>query len=308
MTTTKVAVVQTGSIPNDVEATKRKAVQLIHQAAETGAKLAVFPEAFLGGYPKGNPFGSPVGRRTDKGRDDFRDYSEQAFSLEEDLREIKEACAETGLFVITGIIEKSGGTLYCSTVMIDETGNQVGLHRKLMPTAAERLIWGFGDGSTIGAVETPAGRAGSVICWENYMPLLRQAMYSQGIDLYCASTVDDRDQWQSTMQHIALEGRCFVLSSCQFITKDAYANADELDLDPANGDVAIRGGSVIISPLGEILAGPVYGEETILTAEVDLSERTRGHLDFDTTGHYSGSSIFHLEVDTRPKEVVSFLK
>jgi nitrilase len=175
-----------------------------------------------------------------------------------------------------------------------------------MPTAAERLVWGFGDGSTIATVESPHGRFAATICWENYMPQLRQAMYAQGIELWCAPTVDDRDTWQASMQHIAYEGRCFVLSACQYFTR-----ADcPVDYDPVQGNdpdtVLIRGGSVIVSPLGEVLAGPVYGQEVLLTTDIDLTEITRGKFDLDTVGHYARPDIFSLSVDTTPRPAVTF--
>jgi nitrilase len=154
-------------------------------------------------------------------------------------------------------------------------GSLAGKHRKLMPTAMERLIWGFGDGSTLPVIETGFGRTGAVICWENYMPLLRAAMYAKGVQIYCAPTVDDRETWLPTMRHIALEGRCFVLSACQ-----------RTDL--------IRGGSVIVGPLGQVLAGPNYEGECLLTAEIDTGETAEGKFDLDVSGHYARPDVFRL--------------
>jgi nitrilase len=149
--------------------------------------VAVFPEAFVGCYPKGTGFGAVVGRRTDPGRDLFRRYFESAVELDgPEVAALVDASAAHGTFVVIGVIERAGATLYCTTLMIDPAAGLVGFHRKLMPTGTERLIWGFGDGSTIGTAESPAGRVGAVICWENYMPALRQAMYAQGVELYCA--------------------------------------------------------------------------------------------------------------------------
>jgi nitrilase len=180
----------------------------------------------------------------------------------------------------------------------------VGKHRKLMPTAAERLIWGFGDGSTLPVFETSLGRIGAVICWENYMPMLRMAMYDQGVSMYCAPTADDRPTWLGTMQHIALEGRCFVLSACQHIRRGAYGP----DYDCALGDdpdlVLMRGGSCIISPLGAPLAPPDFDGETILYADIDPDEVARGKYDFDVAGHYARPDIFSLTVDTRRRAPV----
>lgn len=302
----RVAVVQAGSVPFDPQATVAKAVGLVAEAAAGAAELVVFPEAFLGAYPKGLTFGSPVGTRTEAGRDEFLRYAKGAVSLDgPEVAEIAEAAREAGVFVVLGLIERLGSTLYCTVALIDPVEGLVGHHRKLMPTAAERLVWGQGDGSTLPVVDTPAGRVGAVICWENYMPLLRTAMYAQGLDLYCAPTVDDRDVWQHTMAHIALEGRCFVLAACQFIRRSDYPDDYTSEITPEDG-VLIRGGSVIVDPLGGVLAGPLYGEEGILFADVDLDQRTRSHLDLDVVGHYARPDIFHLEVDDRPKAAVTF--
>lgn len=304
--TSRVAVVQTGSVPFDPQATVAKAVSLVAEAAAGGAQLVVFPEAFLGTYPKGLTFGAPVGTRTEAGRDEFLRYADGAVSLDgPEVQEIADAAREAGVFVVLGLIEKLGSTLYCTVALIDPAEGLVGHHRKLMPTAAERLIWGQGDGSTLPVVDSPAGRVGAVICWENYMPLLRTAMYAQDLDLYCAPTVDDRDVWQHTMTHIALEGRCFVLAACQFIRRTDYPDDYASAITPGD-DVLIRGGSVIVDPLGRVLAGPLYGEEGILFADVDLDQRTRSHLDLDVVGHYARPDVFHLEVDDRPKAAVTF--
>lgn len=303
----KVAVVQTHPVIGDTPATILKATALIAEAGANGAEVAVFPEAFIGGYPKGEGFDTVVGTRTPLGREQYREYVDGAISL--DSPEMEALCAasgEAGVFVVIGIIEQLGGTLYCTAVFIDPKAGIVGNHRKLMPTASERLIWGFGDGSTLDVADTTAGRVGSAICWENYLPLLRQAMYAQNVDLYCAPTVDDRPVWQSTMTHIALEGRNFVLAACQALPKSAYPEGTEFLPQIGNENWVIRGGSVIIDPLGNVLAGPVYEEETILYAEIDLNDRKRAHYDLDVTGHYGRPDVFELRVDTEPKRGTVF--
>ncbi|GAA1937057.1 nitrilase [Brevibacterium antiquum] len=303
----KVAVVQTCPVIADTPATITKAEKLIRQAGASGAKVAVFPEAFIGGYPKGRSFDTVVGARTDVGREEFREYFEAAISLDgPEVETLEIAASDAGVFVVIGMIERLGNTLYCTAVLIDPDNGIVGNHRKLMPTASERLIWGFGDGSTLDVADTAAGRVGTAICWENYMPLLRQAMYAQGVDLYCAPTVDDRSVWQSSMTHIALEGRNFVLSACQALPKSAYPEGTEFPSQVGNNDWLIRGGSVIIDPLGNILAGPVYEKETILYADIDLEDRTRSHFDLDVNGHYSRPDIFELRVNTRPNNGTVF--
>jgi nitrilase len=285
------SVVQTGSVLFDTPATLEKLATLAAQAQSAGAELAVFPEAFIGGYPKGANFGVSLGIRTEAGRDEFRNYFASAIDVPgPETTFIGNVARDRGLHLVVGVIERAGGTLYCTVLFFAPDGQLLGKHRKLMPTALERTIWGFGDGSTLPVLDTAVGKLGAVICWENYMPLLRTAMYQQGIELYCAPTVDDRDQWPHTMRHVAYEGRCFVLSACQYLPG---RNAGEPAL--------IRGGSCIISPFGKLLSGPVYDQEQILTAELDLDEIIRGKFDLDVAGHYSRPDVFRLEVDTSPK-------
>ena len=301
----KVAVVQAGSVLYDTQATLAKLMRLAGEAAAEGAKLIVFPEAFVGGYPKGVTFGAHVGSRSPDGRDLFRRYFESAIEVRgPETNAIGETAAKLRVHLVTGVIERDGGTLYCTVLHHDDRGRLAGRRRKLMPTASERLIWGMGDGSTLDVVATPVGRVGSVICWENYMPMLRMAMYAQDIQLYCAPTVDDRDSWQTTMRHIALEGRCFVLSAVQYLRRADCPS----DYRPMQGDapdtVLIRGGSAIYGPLGETIAEPVYGREAVVTAEIDLGAIARGKYDFDAAGHYSRPDVFTLLIDRREKKGV----
>lgn len=301
------AVVQAAPILFDTQGTIRKLLDLTRDAASQGAELVVFPEAFVGGYPKGLDFGARLGSRTDSGREEFRRYFEGAIPVpgpECDL--IGEAARICGVHLVVGVIERDGGTLYCTALMFSTDGKLLGKHRKLMPTALERIVWGFGDGSTLPVVETHIGRLGSVICWENYMPLLRTAMYAQNIELYCAPTVDDRETWLPTMRTIALEGRCFVLSACQFLTRaDCPASYGSMvETDPKS--VLIRGGSCIIDPFGNILAEPRFDGEAIRTAELDRQLIARGKYDLDVVGHYARPDVFRLFVDTRAKSPVVF--
>jgi nitrilase len=305
---TRVAVVQAASVPFDPAATVSKAEGLIAECASRGVELALFPEAFVGCYPKGIGFGAVVGRRTGPGRDLYRRYFDAAVGLDgPEVASLVRASAEFGVFVVVGVIERFGATLYCTVLMIDPAAGLAGIHRKLMPTGTERLIWGFGDGSTIGCVPSPAGRVGAVICWENYMPALRQAMYAQGIEVYCAPTADDRPTWMGSMTHIALEGRVFVLSACQAVRLGDYPDwyVSELgDEDPQSW--LMHGGSAIIAPDGTVLAGPVFDEEVVLDAEIDLGDIARGHLDMDAVGHYSRPDVFELRVNTRRQSPVVF--
>jgi nitrilase len=242
-----------------------------------------------------------VGARDELGREEYRLYLDAAIEVPgpHTLR-IGEAAAASGSYVVIGVIEREFGTCYCTVLFFGPDGRLLGKHRKLMPTALERMIWGFGDGSTLTAVESPYGRIGSVICWENYMPMLRMAMYSKNIALYCAPTADDRDTWLASMRHIALEGRCFVLTACQFLRKKDLPKTVRVSLGESPDSVLMRGGSAIISPLGKVLAGPHFAGETTLPAPLDVGEIGRGKFDFDVVGHYSRPDVFQLRVNEMP--------
>jgi nitrilase len=299
----RVAVIQDAPVLFELEPTLDKVADLCDRAAADGARLAVFPEAFVGGYPKGLGFGAVVGTRTADGREQFRRYWAGAMEVPGPATDrLGQVAAETGLHLVIGVIERAGGTLYCTALFFGSDGELLGKHRKLMPTAMERLIWGFGDGSTMPVIETPYGRIGAVICWENYMPLMRTAMYGKGVQLYCAPTVDDRDIWQATVRHIAREGRCFVLSACQFLRRADCP--EDYPIEAAEDEVLIGGGSCIVSPAGDVLAGPERGGPCMLLAELDLEDIPRNTFDFDAVGHYARPDIFQLQVDERPQPPV----
>jgi nitrilase len=300
-TSVQVAVVQAGAVPFEAEACVDKGVRLIGEAAATGAKVILFPEAFIGGYPKGLNYGLVVGARDPVGREEFRLHLESAIEVPgPQTQRLGEAAAAHGVYVVIGVIEREFGTCYCTVLFFAPDGRLHGKHRKLMPTALERMIWGFGDGSTLTVIDSPYGRIGSVICWENYMPMLRMAMYSKNVALYCAPTADDRDTWLSSMQHVALEGRCFVLTACQFIRKKDFPETVRVALGNSPEAVLMRGGSAIISPLGKVLAGPHFEGESVLTAMLDLNDIGRGKFDFDVVGHYSRPDVFQLSVNEAP--------
>lgn len=305
MTRITVAAVQAGTPLFDAPRALSKAEKYIREAASSGASVIVLPEAFLGGYPKGVDFGITVGSRSAEGRDIFARYAGSAVLVPgPETDRLSELAAELGTNLVVGAIERDGGTLYCVSLFFTPDGGLAAKHRKLMPTAAERYLWGQGDGSTMPAVPTDAGILGSAICWENYMPLYRQAMYAKGVEIWCAPTVDDREQWQATMKHIALEGRCFVISANQYLLRSDLPN----EVQPIQGEdpetVLIGGGSVIISPLGEVLAGPLREREGVLLAEIETADITGAKFDFDPAGHYTRPDIFSLHVDTVPKETV----
>jgi nitrilase len=303
----RVAVVQAAPVLFDTRRSLQKLADLTADAARQQAELVVFPEAFVGGYYKGHDFGVSVGIRTTEGRDEFRRMFDCAVEVPGPTTEfIGNTARDNSVYIVVGVIERDGGTLYCTALTFGPDGTLLAKHRKLMPTAMERVIWGSGDGSTIPVRQTTIGKIGSVICWENYMPLLRMAMYSMGIEIYCAITVDDRDTWLSTVTHVALEGRCFVLSACQFLGRSDLPSDYPTERIPAGQDALIRGGSCIIGPLGQLLAGPVYGEECILTAELDWADLARAKFDFDVVGHYGRPDVFTLKVNEQPMKSVTF--
>jgi nitrilase len=305
--TVRAAVVQAAPVLFDLTKSLQKLADLAADAARQRVKLIVFPEAFLSGYPKGHDFGVSLGIRTREGRDEFRRLFENGIEVPSKATEfIGSVARDHNIHLVVGAIERDGGTLYCSALIFGPDGSLLGKHRKVMPTALERVIWGSGDGSTLPVVPTALGKIGSVICWENNMPLLRMAMYARGVELYCAITVDDRETWIPTVRHIALEGRCFVLSACQFLRQVNLPAGYPTDRLPASQEAVIRGGSCIVGPLGELLAGPTYGQEYILTADLVRADLVRAKFDFDVVGHYSRPDVFRLHVNEQAMKPVVF--
>ena len=292
------ACVQAAPVNFDSGKTLEKVRALAADAAGMHAKVILFPEALIGGYPRGASFGATVGFGTPEGRDQFRLYHAAAIDIPGPAIDVlSEVARDNAVYLVIGVIERDRGTLYCTIVFFDPAGKFLGKHRKLMPTAMERLVWGFGDGSTMPVFDSEVGRLGAVICWENYMPLMRTAMYGQGIQLYCAPTADQRPIWVTSMQHIAAEGRCFVLSTNQFAKRCDYPAGYVSNMPEDPQAIVCRGGACIVSPFGDLLAGPLWDREGILTAEVDLREIPRAQYDFDPVGHYSRPDVFTLSVN-----------
>ncbi len=302
----KVAVVQASPVVFDRDRTLQKVRVLAGESARKGAQLVLFPEAFVSGYPRGLDFGAVVGSRTEEGREDFRRYWDSSVDVPGPAAdELAQAACDNHIHLIIGVVERDGGTLYCSVLFFAPDGNFMGKHRKIMPTGSERLVWGFGDGSTMPVFDTVLGKLGAVICWENYLPLMRAAMYAKGIEIYCAPTADARDSWIASMRHIAVEGRCFVLSCNQFNRRRDFPSEYRSILGEDPDAVVCRGGSCIVDPFGNFLAGPDTQSESILVAEIDRAQIVRGKYDLDVVGHYARPDIFQLHVDARAKQPVS---
>jgi nitrilase len=303
-----VAVIQAAPVVFDIDRTLQKAADLAADATRRGADLVLFPEAFVSAYPKGSTFGSVVGTRSMEGRIEYERYWNSAIDVPGPATEVLgQIASQNKIHLVIGVIERELGTLYCCVLFFAPDGRLLGKHRKLMPTGCERLIWGFGDGSTMPVFDTPHGRMGAVICWENYMPLMRAAMYAKGVEIYCAPTADGRDSWIASMQHIAIEGRCFVLSCNQFARRSDYPADFPCTLGDDPNTIISRGGSCIVNPFGEIVAGPDFEGETILTAQIDRGMIARGKFDMDSTGHYARPDVFRLIVDERRKSPVTTL-
>lgn len=309
----RVAVAQAAPVGFDFSATLAKLERLVCEAAAGGAQLVVFPEAFVPGYPRGLSFGAVVGSRSSAGRDLWKEYWERAVSVPGPFTvAVSTLCRECGVYLAVGVVERDDtggrGTLYCTLLLFGPDGQFLNKHRKLKPTGTERVIWGEGDGSGLRVLDTRLGRVGGLICWENYMPLARAALYAAGVEIYLAPTADARPTWQATLAHIACEGRCFVIGCNQFVTKAdlpaEWASSPDLQSLP---DTLCRGGSAIYSPLGECLAGPLYDKESLLVATLDMGDIARAKLDFDPVGHYARPDVFQLRVNRDPQQSVEFV-
>jgi nitrilase len=301
----KAGVVQATPALFDIEKTVEIVLSWIERGAEAGCELLLFPESFIPCYPRGLRFGAIIGRRTDAGRNQWLDYwNNSVETTSEHINKIGAAVKKAQLFVALGVTEREniGGSLHCSLLYFDKQGTLIGKHRKLKPTGLERYVWAESDGSTLVSFDTELGKIGGLICWENYMPLARMAMYQKGVEIYLAPTADARETWQSTMQHIALEGRCFVLAANQFVKKSDYPAHYLPDLAD-EPDIMSAGGSVILSPMGEVLAGPLWNAEGLLTADLDFSVLAKSKLDFDVVGHYSRKDVFNFDVINQPEMV-----
>ena len=307
MAPTTIAAVQATYTLMDRQACLETAIALLHHAAEGGAKIVVFPEAFIPGTPVWID-SRPI---WDGDADWYAMLVDQAVVVPgPDIQALGEAARAEGVYAVIGVQEREahGATIYNTTVYIGPDGSLLGKHRKLMPTGSERTVWGMGDGSTLPVIETPYGRLSGLTCWENFMPLARFYLYSQGVDIWVAPTLASGDGWIATMRHIALEGRCYVIGVNPCLRIDQipaeFPRRDQLWPKDDNDGWVETGNSVIVDPTGKIVAGPARREETILYADIDLAVVRAARRFFDPVGHYSRPDIFQLHVDTRSRSSV----
>src|SRR3954454_16949786 len=294
-TAIRVACMQAEPVIFDRAATIAKLAVLGREAAANGAQLALFPETFVPVYPS-NRWARHLAHGTD-GAKLWARLAQESVELSDD--DLAAAARDAGIWLAVGVNERERGTLYNTLLIYSPAGELALHHRKLVPTNHERLVWGPGDGRGLRAIETPLGRIGGLICWENYMPLARFSLYESGVEIYVASTADDGDAWQATLVHIARESRAFVVSPCHFQRADAYPDDFPLrDLIDGAGTLG-RGGSAILGPDGAYLAGPRYDEETILYAELDPARLWEERQRFDPAGHYHRPDLLRLSVTSR---------
>jgi len=299
----KVGLVQDSPVFFDKEKTLDKMEILIKQNASQGCELLVFPESYIPGYPRGFLFGAKVGSRTPEGKALYAEYYKNSMSIEgKDMKRLITLSKNHNIYLIVGITEKqeNNNSLYCSMVYISPTDGFLGVHRKIKPTGTERVIWAEAAGESLVTFDTKIGKLGGLICWENYMPLARMSMYQKGVEIYIAPTADSREEWTATMKHIALEGRCFVLGCNQYFTKSMYSKEYQ-ELAKDEPEEMCVGGSIIVSPQGKILAGPLFGKAGVLTAEINLEEIINSKMDFDVNGHYNRNDIFGFKVNNQPE-------
>jgi len=298
----KVGLVQESPVFFDKEKSFKKLEKLVVENAAKGCQLIVFPESFIPGYPRGFTFGATIGNRTNEGRKLYAEYYENSIDLSgSDKTRLEKLAKANKVYLVVGATEREHehGSLYCSMLYVSPKTGLLGVHRKIKPTGTERIIWGEAGGESLVTFQTEIGRLGGLICWENYMPEARMAMYQKGVELYIAPTADSREEWISTMKHIALEGRCFVLGCNQYFTKSMYPERFQKLASDAPEDMC-PGGSVIVSPLGKVISGPLYNQTGILIADLDLNQINEAKLDFDVIGHYSREDIFTFEAKNQP--------
>jgi nitrilase len=295
----RVACVQAEPAILDLERTLDRLEALAAEAAGAGAELVVFPETFVPVYPSSRWAKAFAGWQNAGAKETFARIAQHSVAVGDAAERRLAACAqELGIWLVTGVNEvepERPGTIYNTLFYHSPDGELALHHRKLVPTNHERLVWGQGDGRGLHAVETGFGRIGGLICWENYMPLARTALYESGVELYVAATADDGDAWQATLVHIARESRAYVIAPCHFQRAASYPDDFPLAAELEGAELLGRGGSAILAPDGSYLAGPLYDEERILYAELDPSRLLAERQRFDPVGHYSRPDVLGLE-------------
>jgi nitrilase len=298
----KTCLIQDSPVFFNKEETLRKLEELTRKYSGEGAELIVFPESYIPGYPRGFTFGTRIGSRSDEGRRLYAEYHRNSVDLAgPDRKRLEHLSRKYHVYLVIGLTEKvsSNGSLYCSVAFFSPESGLLGVHRKIKPTGSERIVWGEAGGESLQTFQTRIGRLGGLICWENYMPLARMSMYRQGIEIYIAPTADARESWTATMRHISLEGRCFVLGCNQYYEKSMYPST-YMSMLQDEPEVICQGGSVIVSPMGKILAGPLFDRAGAVVADLDLDLVIQSRMDFDVNGHYSRNDIFEFQVRNQP--------
>ena len=295
----RIAVVQATPVMFDSGRSLQKTLELIDRCAVDGAELIVFPELFIPGYPYGMTFGYTVGSRTAAGRADWKAYYDNSILADgEEMRRLTESAKRNGVYLSLGYSERDSvtATLYNSNIMISPSGETMN-HRKLKPTGSERVVWGDADRDYFPVMDTPWGPMGNLICWESYMPLARAALYEKGVTIYISPNTNDVPEWQTTVQHIALEGRCYFINSDMFFTRDMYPKnlhcAEEIARLP---EIVCRGGSCIVDPYGHYVTEPVWDREAVIYAELDMDKVAASRMEFDPSGHYARPDVLRLEI------------
>ena len=308
----KLAVVQYPPVYLDLEKTMDRAVAIVAEAAAKGCQMLVFPEAWIPGYPT-FIWRLPPGAGMGKTDALYARLQANSVDLSRDgMARLQEAAKDHSMVIVAGYQEVdgavSGSTLFNSCIIIDADGRIANNHRKLMPTNPERMVWGFGDGSGLNVVDTAVGRVGALLCWENYMPLARYALYAQNIDIYVAPTWDSGETWLATMQHIAREGGCWVVGCATALeASDIPADVPYRDELFPNADEWVNpGDAVVYKPFGGVAAGPMHKKKGLLITEIDVAEARASRRKFDASGHYARPDVFQLTVNRAAMKPVNF--
>ncbi|NLY19773.1 MAG: carbon-nitrogen hydrolase family protein [Tissierellia bacterium] len=296
--TCKIAVVQAAPVMFDKEKCVEKTIEYIEEAANNGSELIVFPELFIPGYPYGMTFGFTVGSRQEDGRKDWKIYYDNSILVPgPETEAMGNAAKKAKAYVSIGVSERDplNGTLYNTNLFFNPEGELTTVHRKLKPTGSERVVWGDANEGYFPVLETPWGNMGSMICWESYMPLARVALYEKGVTLYISPNTNDNPEWQHTIKHIAIEGRCYFINCDMYFTKDMYPdNLNRKEEIDRLSDIVCRGGSCIVDPYGHYVTEPVWDREEIIYAELDMEKVPMSKMEFDPTGHYARPDVLKL--------------